>query len=484
MLLQEFFRESRFLNLGGRLGGRIGAAFSESRLLLVPARLDARIERSEEQSLIFGKKRYLKKSPSIFQRLLQSSYILRFMQGNSFFYGISMAVLLLFPVFPLLPHPTLLLLLLTACLLGSFLLRMLCGKEKLQIRFFDAAVGVYGLFVLCAGLASAGGRQSFFYALLSFLLVCSYFPFRQILRDRIRRDRILLGSQIGGLLCSVLGIWQYLFDDLPLLWVDVNRFSDLGGRVTSSFTNPNILSVYLLFLLPQALSACLGVGVTLPKRIFFGICFALEVICLVLTFTRGAWLGALLGIGISLLLLSRKTRGCFLLLLPLVILGFPLLPSNVLHRFSSISSVVDSSNRYRLYTWRGMLRMILEHPFGIGGGERAFVSVFPHYAVSGTEGVMHAHQILLQICAELGILGFFCFLLLMLLLVCRACRGARFWDGEARASAVGAAGALIGMLTMGLFDHIWYYAGMLLLFWFCIAMLQAVPIEEREEAAL
>lgn len=97
---------------------------------------------------------------------------------------------------------------------------------------------------------------------------------------------------------------------------------------------------------------------------------------------------------------------------------------------------------------------------------------------------MHAHQILLQICAELGILGFFCFLLLMLLLVCRACRGARFWDGEARASAVGAAGALIGMLTMGLFDHIWYYAGMLLLFWFCIAMLQAVPIEEREEAAL
>ena len=95
--------------------------------------------------------------------------------------------------------------------------------------------------------------------------------------------------------------------------------------------------------------------------------------------------------------------------------------------------------------------MIRMHPFGIGIGEGAWHAVYPHYAVSGTSRVMHAHNIFLQVATELGVVGLVLFLLIVSIALCRGLQKRK----------IVAVSALAGVLLMGLFDHLWYYPGML-----------------------
>jgi O-antigen ligase len=126
----------------------------------------------------------------------------------------------------------------------------------------------------------------------------------------------------------------------------------------------------------------------------------------------------------------------------------------------SIGDLGESSVRYRLLTWRGTLRMFREHPFGIGVGERAWHLVYPHYAVSGTRRVMHAHNLFLQVACEVGIVGLVLFLLIIVIAVLRG------WRDKKRAALV----ALAGALVMGMFDHLWYYPGLLVPLWSILAL--------------
>ena len=249
------------------------------------------------------------------------------------------------------------------------------------------------------------------------------------------------------MLDGILGIFQYFFGSTPLLWVDADRFSEIGRRVTGVFENPNVLGIYLLLILPVSLFLALDVRGKKWRRILALCIFLFGVLGAVFTWSRGAWLAILLEF-VLLLLLSGKRTAALCAFLPVLGIGaVPLLPQSVLHRFSSIGSLADSSIRYRLYTWSGVCRMIAEHPFGIGVGESAFRAVYPQYAVSGIETVMHAHQILLQLALEMGIGGVLVFGAAMLSCIAR---------GLGNRSTASFAAALCGALTMGCFDHLWY----------------------------
>ena len=153
---------------------------------------------------------------------------------------------------------------------------------------------------------------------------------------------------------------------------------------------------------------------------------------------------------------------------PLVLLSLPLLPESFRGRLFSIGDLGESSIRYRLQTWVGSLRMLGAHPVGIGVGERAWRAIYPHFTVSGTKTVMHAHNVFLQIAVELGVMGLFLFVLLLCIAL---------WQGIKQKNYV-AVSALLGALTMGLFDHLWYYPGMLVPFWSILAF--CAPSGEKE----
>ena len=112
--------------------------------------------------------------------------------------------------------------------------------------------------------------------------------------------------------------------------------------------------------------------------------------------------------------------------------------------------------------------MLASHPVGIGVGERAWRAIYPHFALSGTKTVMHAHNVFLQVATELGSVG----LLVFLLLVGTCLLGAL----KRKNTAVFL--SLSGTLVMGVFDHLWYYPGMLVPFFallaFCLLREQKV----------
>ena len=363
----------------------------------------------------------------------------------------------IFPFLYLTPHPTVLLCALVALFCASYTVRALSGRRVLELSRLDAVVLLIALQLLVGGFCGMGRVRD---GAVACLLTLLWFPMRQVLRARRWRVRCIRAACLSSSAVALCGVLQYSLGLAELKWVDVARFSDIGGRVSVFFQNPNVLAVYLLLCFPLLLFHA-AKQKRMGGRVLCGLGILLHVTCMTLTWSRGAWLGMLLEGVLFLLFHSRTTLAVGLIAAPFVPSVLLLLPHSVKNRFASIGSQVESSVRYRLHTWRGTLRMISAHPCGIGVGEEAFVRTYPAYAVSGTERVMHAHQLFLQITAELGFVGLVSFCILIGACILRALR---------HGDAGGAAFALVGALAMGLFDHLWYRVGMLALFFSVCAL--------------
>ncbi len=370
------------------------------------------------------------------------------------------------PFLNLLPKPTAWLLGLSGILLFCFAFHVACGKI-----IWKQTIEVWLILILailfCVAVSKTQPLSSFKSGWTYAVLLCSFFPAFYAFQNEAFRHRIKMVIAASATVVSAYGVFQYFFMDLELKWVDFSLFSDIGARVTSVFSYPNVLGSYLLLCLPFSLAhfmSCKGRW----QNTGMAVAVPLQLLCLILTWSRGAWLGALTEVAVFFLFYSRKSRRCLLFFAMLSPLAVPLLPQTVCKRLTSIGMNGDSSIRYRVQTWKGVLRMVKEHPFGIGSGEKAFSAVYPKYAVKGTETVPHAHHLLMQISCELGWLGLFVFVLLCLLLLYRGIACCRLCNAEERNSLLECGCALLGAFVMGMFDHIWYHRGVFFLFWLCV----------------
>ncbi|MBR3894631.1 MAG: O-antigen ligase family protein [Clostridia bacterium] len=390
------------------------------------------------------------------------------------FEGLSVLLLFCLPFLGVLPSPTVVL---TA---GAFLVEILWGIRALtedgnpRFGLPDAAVLPVALSMLFSGFFGAGGGSGLLHALSSFVLVLFWFPMRSLFRREAWKKRALLALKSAALISAVWGIAEYVSGRAELRWVDFSRFSDIGGRVCGPFENPNIFAVFLvavtpLFLqgTPEAGSRLLRVG----NLLSLGACL----LCIVFTWSRGAWLAILAALICFFVFYSGRTRRWFLWGAIPVGIAACFLPHSVTNRFLSIGSLSESSINYRFLTWRGVLAMIRAHPWGIGAGNDAFATVFPTYAVKGTERTAHAHALFLQILIEQGVPGLLIFLFFLIALVISFTRTLRS-TRAGRGTVIAAFCGIIGVLTMGLFDYVWYHRGMLFLFF---ALAATVPLREE-----
>lgn len=364
-----------------------------------------------------------------------------------------------FPFFQLLKHSTLWLLPICLFLLLWFLKSFL---REPKLDFADFLVLLILLLQISAALTGYGRAID---ALTAALLTSIWFFARRFWSEANEKVFAFFSS-ISLLIVSAIGVGQYALGMAEVRWVDASRFGDIGGRVTSIFSNPNILAVYLVLYFPFSLWAAFLPQNKGRMRVFYTLVSAFCALCILLTWSRGAWLALFLELFLFLLLCSSKTRR-LLFFSPLLLLAVPFLPNNFRARLFSIGDLGESSIRYRLLTWQGSLKMLAAHPFGIGVGERAWRAIYPHFAVSGTKTVMHAHNLFLEVWAELGAVGLAVFLLLVGVSIAGAVKGGR------RAAALSLSGALV----MGSFDHLWYYSGMLVPFFAFLSL--CAPCEQK-----
>jgi putative inorganic carbon (HCO3(-)) transporter len=296
-------------------------------------------------------------------------------------------------------------------------------------------------------------------------------------------DRIAAALLAGELVTSVIGLRQLYGDSSALArWSDNNSVAEGTVRIYSTFDNPNLLGGFLLPVLPIAVVALLRWREPL-RRIYALLALLLGVAAMVLTYSRGAWMGmvlALAAIGLFLVLrLSRSWPPLWRRLFPilllaggtaaLVVLVAAVEPLRV-RVLSLVAGREDSSNNFRLNVWSAALEMIQDRPvLGIGPGNTAFNLIYPLFQ-QPKFNALSAYSIPLEVTVEAGIPG----LLAMLGLVITALRtGLRLGrsDGPLALPALASVAIVAGLGVQGLTDTIFFRPEVQLIGWFAVAVL-------------
>ena len=371
-------------------------------------------------------------------------------------------------------HPTLLLLCGVGVTMLAFVLKLIGGKRVFRPDLLDSCVLAMAALYLFGGLITRGGRESLASALVYVALLCCYVLAVGLLRTQAWIRRMVGAISLSLVLVAAIGIAQYLFADLGVQYVDLSLFSDIGARVFSTMENPNMLAEYLILCLPVLLS--LTVTQKRPLNAFWSLmgCGVVSV-CLVLTWSRGAWLGALVCVLLFVLLMGHKALSYLALATVPTVAVLHYLPEQLWRRLGSIGSLQDSSIRYRVHLWEGVGKMLGDYWYcGVGVGEAAFCEVYSRYALPGIAGAMHAHNLYLQLLCELGVVGLVMFLAIVVMFLCYALsyvtgRGER----NGRMVVLGGMCGVLAVLLMGLTDHVFYNYRIFLLFWLLMGMVVA-----------
>ncbi|NPV90677.1 MAG: hypothetical protein HPY50_07895 [Firmicutes bacterium] len=312
---------------------------------------------------------------------------------------------------------------------------------------------------------------SFWTSASEFLIPVTGLIFLFIMVNRLdtleKLDDFLVVLALAGLIVSSYAIYDYYYGysilELHKGWVDADLNPELSNRAAAIFDNPNLLAHYFVLLTPLSLA---GVFAS-PKwwrKVVFLLATVTTTTCLMLTYSRGGWIGLAVGLVVFCLLqrpvLTVITLGVGgLTQLPLMTAVMTrLLPASIMNRLVSISSLKDSSNAFRIDTWKGAFALIQDHwPTGVGLGRFAFNRVYATYLVANAT-VPHSHSLFLELMSEFGIIGTTLFLWLFLRLFRLGLKLRSAASGLIRHYNAGIMAALVGFLTHSTIDYfMWYY---------------------------
>lgn len=322
---------------------------------------------------------------------------------------------------------------------------------------------------LIAGITSFVPKKSLSIFAIYLVFIGGYFSVTQLVKTKKQFRNLLTVFVLSGTAVCLYGIAQYVFGwDINQAWMDEEMFSDIKMRIYSTLENPNVLGEYILLVLPAAIGLMWTRKGVLPKLVYGGIAVMMFV-ALILTFSRGCWIGLLVAAAVFITFAAGKLWGLGLIALPILP---AVLPDSIINRFTSIGDMKDSSTSYRVYIWMGTAAMLKDFWLsGIGMGAEAFKSVYPFYSYSGIVAP-HSHNLFLQIMVESGICGIAVFLLIMVFFFKKMALGYRIGGkGDEFSTVMTALSAgICGFLVQGLFDNCFYNYRVLLVFWCVIGM--------------
>jgi putative inorganic carbon (HCO3(-)) transporter len=298
-----------------------------------------------------------------------------------------------------------------------------------------------------------------------------------------RWTKILIGVFLGtGAVVALHGIYQFLFRVGPEDFVLFGRFM----RAFGPFEQPNPYGGYLGLTLPLAIG--LIVAALLPRQervrgwwlIWAAGCGALMLAALIMSWSRGAWLGFAAAFTVmALAVVVRSGRAVVLgvvfgvLLVGFVLLagGGKLIPPAIAQRFSDFLPYVGVTDvrgveitdanfavLERMAHWQAALGMWTDHPWlgvGIGNYEVAYARyAFPLWPLP----LGHAHNYYLNIAAEAGILGLAAYLFLWGAALVRSWLTTRRASGWYWGVALGVLGVLVHLSVHNLFDNLYVHS--------------------------
>ena len=333
-------------------------------------------------------------------------------------------------------------------------------------RFIILYAAIYFAAIFCSSDVAA----SFKPGILSVAFILFSVVLYNAVSGRRQLDVMIAFVVVAATVVAGYGILQYLFGwgYQSAAWVDSDMFSGISFRVPSTLENPNMLGQYLILMIPLGGAKLLG-SKDNGARLFYFCCCAIMCVCMILTFSRGAWLGLLFAGAVFVVLLNPR----LILLAPFALVAlYFVLPETVISRFTSIGNLADNSTSYRVYIWLGVLDMLKDGFWlcGVGPGDGAFNQIYPFYSYSAIVAP-HSHNLYLQILCDAGITALVVFGIVLFQYfrnLCVAVKDRSDWSS--RVLQISFTAGACGFLVQAMTDYSFYNYRVLFLFWSYLAM--------------
>ena len=307
-----------------------------------------------------------------------------------------------------------------------------------------------------------------------------------VLRDRADVRRLVAALVAGAALAALTALVL-----IPFGAVVTEVFPP---RVRGTFGSPNNLALVLERAAPAALAlalaagtstlvsarCCWGWGRVASTRGFWLLALAVLLVVLILTWSRGAWLGALVGLAVA----ARPLWARVGLRRRVAAVGFSIaaLAGIVLvtgvERIGQLLRIGDSGAVSRLAIWDSAWRMGRDNwLFGVGPDN--FLTHYREFMRPEAwrePNISHPHNLLLDGWVSLGLIGLLALIAVLGLFRRDWWRIRRDGAGGADPLAFGLAGALAATLTHGLVDHAYFLPELAATFWTLAAAVAALAI--------
>lgn len=355
--------------------------------------------------------------------------------------------------------------------IASYFIKLVfTGKASFKFDLTDFFVMLLAIIMVYSVFISYIPSASMFMAFSYVLFILFYFVLKNTVKTKEQLFAIISLVLLSGLLVSAFAILQKVTGRgfiMTEAWIDEEMFSGNGIRVYSTLDNPNVLGEYLLFIIPLAFAGLYYFKNNLYKLVSLGI-LGFSGVAIILTFSRGAWLGLIFA---AILYTLIKDRRLIWLGLILVLFLPILMPQSIIERFTSIGDLSDSSSAYRLNIWLASFKMLKDFwPIGIGLGTNVFVYVYQKFAFTAVYAP-HSHNLFLQVIIDLGIWGF----LLLIAILFTFYKNFLTKINHVKSSFYTSVSAALcagmgGYLLQGLTDNVWYNYRVVAFFWVMISI--------------
>ncbi len=337
------------------------------------------------------------------------------------------------------------------------------------------------IFSFVSGLAYAALTQEVLRHFTEILIsIALFFVTVNVVQTRDQLGRIVTALIIAGFISAALGVILYILPRdtsvrlLSLLRVfkyptgdQVLRFIEddpnNAMRAISTSVDPNVLGG-LMILVTALTTPQLFVRAPLLPRRLTAVMWATMVVCLMLTFSRGAFLG--LGLALVVIATVRYRPMLALIILGVAVILFLPFTQNYVGHFQDAFLGSDRATQMRLGEYKDALNLISRYPFfGVGFGSSPDIDTY-----------IGVSSVYLLMAEEMGLVGLGVFLLIMAIFFYRVAQS--WFAGIARDAflapiLLGLAGGLLGALLGGLTDHYFFnlkFPHSIVLFWLYVGL--------------
>ncbi len=290
------------------------------------------------------------------------------------------------------------------------------------------------------------------------------------------QDAVILELTVAlvGLAMALHGIYQYIIAaPIPAGWVSQTE-QGVRTRAYSITGSPNILGSYMVMTAPIFAGLAYRFR-SMKAKLLMWSAVMLECVCLLVTFSRGAWVGMVVAVVVFALILDKRLLG-LLVFAATAALMVPQVSSRILYLFTDDFAQASAVGGRSLRWSFGYSTMRANPILGFGLGRFGGAVAMQNQILEETDAFSYFYMdnYYLKIGTEMGYTGLIAFLILVVALVILGFRALMRIKHE-RSSyfpvAVGIYSGLCGVLVHCYFENIFEVPYMMGLFWSLAAAL-------------